>query len=234
MWARDGRSEDTHRQGGHRRRADAAGGGRRVRPDDVRRGDPVADGRPADGAAGARRDRGRNHRRGVGHARTDAARDRAGGRRRHRRHRRRRLRLGECLDLRVVRRCGRRRAGRQAWQPRAVVEIGRRRRARRARRQDRTDARPGRPLHPRGRHRLHVRAGASSGHAQRRPDPRRARHPHDLQPARAAVEPGRRQAADDRRVLAPVGAAARGSAEESRRRVRSGSCTAPTASTRSR
>ena len=40
-------------------------------------------------------------------------------------------------------------------------------------------------LHPRGRHRLHVRAGASSGDEACRPDPRRARHPHHLQSARA-------------------------------------------------
>ena len=60
----------------------------------------------------------------------------------------------------------------------------------------------------RSRHRLHVRAGASSGHEERRPDPGRTRHPHHLQPARAAVQSGRRQAADGRRVLAAMGAAA--------------------------
>ena len=73
-----------------------------------------------------------------------------------------------------------------------------------------------RPLHPGGRHRLHVRAGASSGDEECRPDPRRARHPHDLQPARAAVQSGRRAPADGRRVLAPVGRAARAGAEEPR------------------
>ena len=35
-------------------------------------------------------------------------------------------------------------------------------------------------------------------------DPRRARHPHDLQSARPAVQSGRRQAADGRRVLAAL------------------------------
>ena len=62
-----------------------------------------------------------------------------------------------------------------------------------------------RALHPRGRHRLHVRAGASSGDEACRPDPRRARHPHHLQPARAALQSGRRQAPDGRRVLARNG-----------------------------
>ncbi len=41
---------------------------------------------------------------------------------------------------------GRRRARRQAWQPRAVVALGRGRRAGLARRQDRPHARSGRPL----------------------------------------------------------------------------------------
>ena len=107
------------------------------------------------------------------------------GRRRRGRHRRRRLRLGQRLDLRLVHRRGRRRARRQARQPRAVVALGRGRRAGVARRQDRPHARTGRPLRGRSRHRLHVRAGASSGDEERRPDPGRTRHPHDLQPARA-------------------------------------------------
>ena len=81
---------------------------------------------------------------------------------------------------------------------------------------------PGRDhaLHLRGRHRLHVRAGASSGDEACRPDARRARHAHDLQPARAALQSGRREAADGRRVLAPVGRAARERAEEPRHRAR--------------
>ena len=48
------------------------------------------------------------------------------------------------------------------------------------------------PLHRRSRHRLHVRAGASSGDEECRPDPGRARHAHDLQPARPALQSGRR------------------------------------------
>ena len=72
------------------------------------------------------------------------------------------------------------------------------------------------------RHRLHVRARASSGHEECRPDPGRTRHPHDLQPARPALQPGRRQAADGRRVLAALGAAAGAGAEESRLGIRLG------------
>ena len=47
-----------------------------------------------------------------------------------------------------------------------------------------------------------------------RPDPGRARHPHHLQPARPAVQPGRRQAPDGRRVLQAMDRAARPGAEE--------------------
>ena len=73
-----------------------------------------------------------------------------------------------------------------------------------------------------GRHRLHVRAGPSSRNEERRPDPRRACHAHDLQPARTAVQPGRREAADGRRVLPAMGAAAGAGAEEPRLRIRLG------------
>ena len=147
---------------------------------------------------------------------------RAAGRHRRGRHRRRRLRLLQRLDLRGADRRRRRRAGRQARQPGAVVEVGRGRRARRARRQDR--AAPGRdhPLHLRGRHRLHVRAGAPSGDQERRADPRRARHPHDLQSARPAVQSGRRQAPDDRRVLAAMDRADGAGVEAARLRMRLG------------
>ena len=84
------------------------------------------------------------------------------------------------------------------------------------------DARADRPLHPRGRHRLHVRAGASSGDEERRRDPRRTRHPNDLQSARSVVQPGGRAPADGRRVLAAMDRAAGAGAEKSRRRERLG------------
>ena len=53
-------------------------------------------------------------------------------------------------------------------------------------------------------------------------DPRRARHPHDLQSARPAVQSGRREAPDDRRVLAAMDRAAGAGAEKSRLRTRLG------------
>ena len=110
------------------------------------------------------------------------------GRRRCGRHRRRRLRLGQRLDLRLVHRRRRRRARRQARQSRAVVALRCRRRAGFARGQDRPHARAGRPLRQGSRHRLHVRARASSRDEECRPDPGRTRDPHDLQSARAAVQ----------------------------------------------
>mgnify|MGYP003693806337 CR=1 FL=1 len=58
-------------------------------------------------------------------------------------------------------------------------------------------------------------------------------HPHHLQSAGAAVQPRRRQAADGRRVLAAMGAAAGAGAEESRLGSRRGWCTAPMGSMRS-
>ena len=131
------------------------------------------------------------------------------GRDRRGRHRRRCVRLLQHLHLRGLHRRGRGHSGRQARQPRALLALGRGRRARRARREDRPAARRDHALHLRGRHRLHVRAGASSGDEACRPDARRAWHAHDLQPARAALQSGRREAADGRRVLAPVGRAAR-------------------------
>ena len=181
----------------------------------------------------ARRDGRRDHRRGHHDARQDADGGGAARRDRRGRHRRRCVGLLQHLDLRGLHRGGRRRAGRQARQPRAVLALRRRRRARRARREDRSAPGRDRALHPRGRHRLHVRAGASSGDEACRPDARRARHAHDLQPARPALQSGRREAPDGRRVLAPVGRAARASAQEPRLASAPGWCTAPTASTRS-
>ena len=97
---------------------------------------------------------------------------------------------------------GLRRAGRQARQPRRLVELRRGRRADRARRQDRPRAAGGwqrciarsrlgfmfAPTHHASMR--HVGAGA-----------RRTRHAHDLQPARAALQSGRREAPAPRRVL---------------------------------
>ena len=84
------------------------------------------------------------------------------------------------------------------------------------------ESRADRPLHPRSRDRLHVRAGAPSGDEKRRRDPRRARHPHDLQSARAAVQSGRRQAANGRRVFKALDRTAGASSQDPRLRKRLG------------
>ena len=123
----------------------------------------------------------------VSAVRAKMLRVKAPGRRRRRgRHRRRRLRVGQRVDLRLLHRRRRRRARRQTRQSRAVVALGRRRRAVFAWGQDRHHARACRPLHRRGWHRLHVRAIAPSGVEERRPDPRRTGNTHHLQFAGAA------------------------------------------------
>ena len=168
----DERAQGPYRQGRVRQAAHFRRGALGVRHDHVRRGDAQPDRRVPDGAARARRDRRRNLRRGRHDAREDAEGRSARRRHRHRRHRRRRLAQRQHLDGLGLRDRRRRRAGRQARQSRPVLADRRRRRADRARRQDRHCARSDRPLHPRGRRRLHVRAGASSGHAPCRPDAR--------------------------------------------------------------
>ena len=69
-----------------------------------------------------------------------------------------------------------------------------------ARRQHRRRVRAGRAGDARGRDRLHDGAAPSWRHAPRRRPARRARHPHHLQSAGAAGQPGRGQAAADGRV----------------------------------
>ena len=78
----------------------------------------------------------------------------------------------------------------------ASSQLRRGRRAGGARRQDRP--RPPQALTrclARGRLGFMFAQTPSRGHAPRRPGARRARHPHDLQPARTAVQPGRRRRA---------------------------------------
>ena len=98
-----------------------------------------------------------------------------------------------------------RRSRRQARQSRRLLAIGRGGHARRARRQDRHRAGGVERCITRGRHRLHDGADASRRDAPRRADAGRARHAHDLQPARAALQSCRRQAPAHRRLLAPPG-----------------------------
>ena len=69
-----------------------------------------------------------------------------------------------------------------------------------ARRQHRRRVPAGRAGDPRGRDRLHDGAAPSWRHAPRRRPARRAGHPHDLQPAGPAGEPGRRRPPADGRV----------------------------------
>ena len=62
-----------------------------------------------------------------------------------------------------------------------------------------------RALHPRGRHRLHVRAGAPFGDEACRPGARRARLPHRLQPDRPAVATRRASSATCSASSRPTG-----------------------------
>src|SRR6478752_3692065 len=62
------------------------------------------------------------------------------------------------------------------------------------------------PVATHGNRALSSRSGASSGHEECRPDPCRARYPHDFQSAWTAVQSRRRHPADGRRVLAAMGA----------------------------
>ena len=124
--------------------------------------------------------------------------------RRHRRHGRRCVGLLQRVHLHGSRggRC--RPDRRQARQPGPVVEIRCRRHPDRAQRGLRPGAGEHRGLHQRSRHRLHVRTRPPRRHAPCRTGPCRTRHPHDLQPARPALQPGQRQAGNCWGVFDPA------------------------------
>ena len=155
--------------------------------------------------------------------RAKAVRDRRAARHdRHLRHRR--GCLGQLQHLDRQRAGGRRlrRAGRQARQPRALLEIGLGRCADRARRQYRRRPRDRAAMPVGDRPRLSDGAAPSQRHPPCRADPGRARHADDLQPARAVVEPGHGAPPAGRRVCARMGAADGRGARASRRGARLG------------
>ena len=168
-------------------------------------------------------------------AREDGAGRGAGGRHRHRRHRRRRRRNAQHLDRDGDRRRRGGRAGRQARQPGAVARNPAPPTCCR-RSGVKLDLTPEQisPLHPRSRHRLHVRAGASSGDEACRPVARRTGHAHHVQPARPAVQPGRRAALHARRLSTSTGSSRSPRRCSPTARSRPGSSTAMTGSTSSR
>ena len=174
-----------HRQGGSRREPDTGGSRGGFRQPAVGRSNAGADGRLPDGVARARRNRRRDNRRRRRDARKNAAGQSAGGRDRHRRHRRRRLRLLQCFDAGFAHRRRLRRTRRQAWQPGAVVALGRQRCAWRARRRRWPAACPHR-IQPQGsRPRFHDGAEPSRRHPPCRAGAGRTRHTHDFQHSRA-------------------------------------------------
>ena len=137
------------------------------------------------------------------HARARRARhDAAPAADRQLRHRRRRLEHVQHLDRGGAGRRGRGCGGREARQPRRVGALRRRRRARASRRAHRARRGRHRALSRRGRDGVPVRAAPAPGDAARRAGAARARHPHRLQPARTAHQPGLRATSGDRRAVA--------------------------------
>ena len=174
--------------------------------------------------------------RGDARARDAAARARAACVRRHLRHRRRR-RAAPSTSRRSRRSWSRRAGvrGRQARQPRAVVAVAARPTC--SRRSASTSTR-----RPRSSSAACARSASAScsrrafhGATRHAAGPRkRARRAHDLQPARAADQPGRRAPPADRRLRRAALRAAGARARRARLASARWWCTARAASTRSR
>ncbi len=126
---------------------------------------------------------------------------------RYLRHRRRCVGDLQHVDRRGPGGRGLRRAGRQARQPRPLVQVRVGRRAGRAGGQHRCRGRPCRAGDRGDADRLHDGAAPSWCDAPCRRRQGRARHPHHLQSARTARQSGQRQAAADRRLRRGLGGA---------------------------
>ena len=189
--------------------------------DHGRRGDARADRRLPRGAPGEGGDRGRDRglRRGDARPRAAGAPDPSGCRRRRRDGWRRVAHLQHLHDSSLRRSRGRR-GGREARQPRRQLDLRLRGRPRGPRREPRAVAGAHRAVDRRARVRLHVRPGAPSGDAPRRPGTEGARCADDLQRARAADEPRRRPCWSVRCLRARGRAHGRGRA----RRARGNAC----------
>ena len=145
---------------------------------------------------------------------------------RHRRHRRRRLGQSQHLDRDCAGRRRLRRAGGQARQPGALLEIRCGGCAGSARGQPRRPARPAGGRAGRGRHGLPLGAAAPFLHAARRRPAGRARHPDHLQHPRPALEPCPGEAPADRRLFRRMAAADGGNPGPARHRGAPGWCMA--------